>query len=74
MIFIRSYPFHSTRQSTPAAESPDNLAIIPALHGDGSIPLPFVFCHLAMSIMENPPFSPDSHGSEGGRSFSQTDN
>lgn len=52
-------------------KAPNNLAIIPALHGDGSIPLPFVFCHLAMSIMENPPFSPDSHGSEGGRSFSR---
>lgn len=52
-------------------KAPNNLAIIPALHGDGSIPLPFVFCHLAVSIMENPPFSPDSHGSEGGCSFSR---
>lgn len=45
------------QQSTAAAESPNNLAIIPELHGDGSIPLPFVFCRLAIPIMENPPFS-----------------
>lgn len=45
-------------------KSPSHLAIIPAFRGDGSIPLPFVFGRLAMPIMENPPFSLDSHSSE----------
>lgn len=67
-----SFPLNAAKHTgSRKPPPPNNLAIIPALHGDGSIPLPFVFCHLAMSIMENPPFSPDSHGSEGGCSFSR---
>lgn len=45
---------HILLHTTQAAESPDNLTIIPALQGDGSILLPFVSCHLAMLIMKKP--------------------
>lgn len=50
------------QQRTQAAESLNNLTIIPALQGDGSILLPFVSCHLAMLIIKKPVFSMDSAG------------
>lgn len=57
-----AHALHATQHSTRAAESPNNLTIIPALQGDGSILLPFVSCHLAMLIMQKPPLSTHSVG------------
>lgn len=54
---LHAYPLHTTQRSTQAAESPNNLTIIPALQGDGSILLPFVSCHLAMLIMKKSLYS-----------------
>lgn len=59
---LHAYPLHTAHHSTQAAESPNNLPIIPALQGDGSILLPFVSCHLAMLIMQKPPLSLHSVG------------
>lgn len=59
---LHAYPLHTTQRSTQAAESPNNLAIIPALQGDGSILLPFISCHLAMLIMQKPLLSMHSVG------------